>query len=721
MAIRFVRAVTLLLGLWLVSGHCYAQNVEYSYNSKGQVATATYYNGPNFNGTTVTFSYDLAGNRVSAVVATDTTPPSSPGTPAASNVTGTSATLTWTQATDTLAITGYAYRVNGGPWSSFANVTSVNLSSLTPGGTYTVDVEAQDAGGNITQTPSTYTFTMPPTAPGTPTFTNITGNSVTVSWTAASDSLGVAGYRYQLNGGAWSAFSNVLSVNLTGLPYGGPDTISVEAEDPSGNIGPASSATFSTGPTTPGAPTASSVTGTSATLSWTPSSDPYGVTGYSYQVNGGSWSAFTNVLSVSLTGLTYGTTYTIGVRAQDNVGNISFTASGSFSTLPSAPGIPTASNIAGTSATVSWSAASDNNGVTGYSYQLNGSSWSAYSNVGSVNLTGLTYGASYTVNVRAQDSVGNVGPASTGSFTTPPSSPGVPSFSNIAGTTATVSWSAATDGSGITGYSYQINGSGWSTFSNVLSVNLSGLVYGTTYVIGVRAEDAYNNIGSTATGSFTTTPSAPGTPTFSNIGGSSATATWGAATSAVGVSGYRYSLNGGASWTNTGMTLSASLSGLATGTLYTVLVEAQGPSGAWGGYNSGSFTTLAYYSDTFTFTSGSSPIYQQTPYGLIQIGVNYGYQPGVRGALSPTQTANGHTIAGFYGTAAGGSASVLSVSGFSSDPGVGWLNFVSLTGGSSYTITGASAVGYSYSSGTATWTWTGNYASYSGSLTISHK
>lgn len=712
-------SVILLVGL---ATHARAQGVTYQVNSAGQVIQATYPNG-----TVVTYTYDKNGNRLSASAVPDTTPPSAPGPVSDSSLTGTSAVITWTSATDTIAITGYAYQINGGAWSSFSNSDSVDLSGLTPGTTYTIAVEAEDAAGNV-GAPSTVTFTMPPSAPGTPTASTITGNSATVSWTAATDSQGVAGYSYQLNGGAWSSFSNVLSVSLTGLSYGTVYTVGVRAEDASGNIGPTATGTFTTGPTTPGTPTASNITGTSATVSWTASTDSQGVSGYSYQVNGGTWSAYSNTESVSLTGLAYGTTYTVGVRSEDPAGNISATATGEFTTLPSAPGTPTASNIAGTSVTLSWAAASDHNGVSGYSYQLNGGTWSAWANALSVNLTGLAYGTSYTVDVRAEDAAGNIGPPSSGNFTTAPSTPGVPSISNITGTSATVSWTAATTGnSPITGYSYQLNGGTWSSFSSALSVSLTGLGYGTAYTVAVRAEDAAGNIGAAASSSFTTAPSAPGTPTASGIGPTSATVSWTAATSAVGVSGYRYSLNGGSSWTTVGTALSVSLSSLSLGTTYQVLTEAENPSGLWGAASSGSFTTLAYYTDAFSMTSGSHTTYMAGPNGVqIPEEIYVGYVPGTGGwgSLSPTKTSTGMTIGYFEGTyqdPTGGGAqnTFFMVSGFSSNPGIGWLQSVSLAGS---TLTGASAT-FSYSSGEALWTWSGSYTvpAQSGTLTVVHK
>jgi YD repeat-containing protein len=693
----------------VVASLCAAGTATYTYDANGRPTGMTY-----DNGVTITYQMDANGNRTS-IALSGLTLPSAPASETDSNVTGTSATVNWTAATATLGVTGYRYQINGGAWSTFTNELSQSFPSLTPGTTYTVNVEAEDASGNIGP-PSTVTFTTGPTAPGTPTASNITGNSATVSWSAASDSYGVAGYSYQLNGGSWSAFSNVLSVNLSGLSYGTSYTVAVRAEDPSGNVGSTSTGTFTTGPTTPGTPTASGITGASATVSWTASSDSFGVTGYSYQVNGGAWSSYSNVLSVSLTGLSYGTTYTVGVRAQDNPGNISAIATGSFTTLPSAPGTPTASNITGTTSTVSWTAATDNNGVAGYSYQLNGGSWSAFSNVLSVNLTGLSYGTSYTIGVRAEDGVGNIGATASGNFVTPPSTPGVPAASNIAGTSATIAWTAATAGSGITGYSYQLNGGSWSGFSNVLTVNLTGLAYGTGYTVGVRAEDAYGTIGSTATGSFTTAPSAPGAPSASNLTPATATETWTAATGSV--AGYRFSINGGTSWTTVGNVLSANLTGLAAGTAYTVLVEAENPAGNWGASSSGSFTTPSVYTDHLAFVGS---VYEAG----YNVYMGYSNLSTIIGSLTPDTTANGLTVNVFYfygNEETHATTTYLIVSGFTSNPGASWLQSVVLSTVGT-TVTGASAV-YTYvGGGEAQWAWpssTAAEATGSATMTIVH-
>ena len=77
-------------------------------------------------------------------------------------------------------------------------------------------------------------------------------------------------------------------------------------------------------PTTPGTPTASSVTANSATLTWTAATDNVGVTGYDVvRVNGGDETrvATSTTSTATVSGLTAETDYTFAVHAHDAAGN----------------------------------------------------------------------------------------------------------------------------------------------------------------------------------------------------------------------------------------------------------------------------------------------------------------------------------------------------------------------------------------------------------------
>jgi chitodextrinase len=289
-----------------------------------------------------------------------------------------------------------------------------------------VQVRARDAAGNIGSASSasfTTLDTAAPGAPGTPTFSSITGTSAVVSWTAASDNVGVTAYDYSLNGGAWTAGSSGLT--LSGLTNATSYSVQVRARDAAGNIGSASNASFTTldtsAPTVPGTPTFSSIGATSVVVSFTGSSDNVGVAGYEYSI-GGAWFGASSGMTVS--GLASYTSYTVQVRAFDAAGNRGGASSNSFTTLdgtpPTPPGTPSVGSIASTLAVASWSAASDNVGVTRYEYTVNGgASWTNVGNTTSATLTGLSPATSYSVQIRARDAAGNTGAVSGAtSFTT---------------------------------------------------------------------------------------------------------------------------------------------------------------------------------------------------------------------------------------------------------------------------------------------------------------
>ena len=73
---------------------------------------------------------------------------------------------------------------------------------------------------------------------------------------------------------------------------------------------------------------------------------------------------------------------------------------------PSVPTNLTASNITDTTASLNWTASTDNVGVTGYEVFSGGSSIGTVAG-NSANITGLTAGTSYTFSVRAFDAAGN--------------------------------------------------------------------------------------------------------------------------------------------------------------------------------------------------------------------------------------------------------------------------------------------------------------------------
>ncbi|MEO3872197.1 fibronectin type III domain-containing protein [Nonomuraea sp. B12E4] len=213
-----------------------------------------------------------------------------------------------------------------------------------------------------------------------------------------------------------------------------------------------------TPPSTPGAPAATGVTATGATLTWAASTDQggSGLAGYNvYREQGATdpqlGQSATN--SITLTGLTANTQYQVYVRARDGAGNLSgnsspvtftTTTGGGDTSPPTAPAGLAASGTTATGTTLSWTASTDDTGVTGYDIlRAPGASGGTFTQVGtsattSYSDTGLTPSTTYRYQVRARDAAGNASPVSdTAAVTT---SPGTSTGACAAAPTVQTQW-----------------------------------------------------------------------------------------------------------------------------------------------------------------------------------------------------------------------------------------------------------------------------------------
>jgi endo-1,4-beta-xylanase len=190
-------------------------------------------------------------------------------------------------------------------------------------------------GGGDTQAPTAPTGLLAPST---------TSTSVSLTWTASTDNVGVTGYQIlRAPGASGGTFAQVgtsttPSFTNTGLTASTTYRFQVRAVDAAGNASAVSNtvtAMTQTGGggdvTPPTAPTnlAATTTSTSAALTWTASTDAVGVTGYQIlRAPGASGGTFAQVgtsttTSFTNTGLTASTTYRFQVRAVDAAGNVS--------------------------------------------------------------------------------------------------------------------------------------------------------------------------------------------------------------------------------------------------------------------------------------------------------------------------------------------------------------------------------------------------------------
>jgi endonuclease I/chitodextrinase len=167
------------------------------------------------------------------------------------------------------------------------------------------------------------------------------------------------------------------------------------------------------------------------------------------------------------------------------------------SEAPSTPMNVVANNQTTTTIDLSWSASTDNVGVTGYNIYINGA-LKTQTNTTSKQLTNLTPGTSYAIEVEAKDQYNNKSTKSTSinsatiQDTTSPSIPTNLVASNISGTGFKLSWTASTDDTAVVGYDVFVNGV-FNVSTTNLNQNITGLSISTTYAITLLAKDAKDN------------------------------------------------------------------------------------------------------------------------------------------------------------------------------------------------------------------------------------
>jgi endonuclease I len=172
-----------------------------------------------------------------------------------------------------------------------------------------------------------------------------------------------------------------------------------------------------------------------------------------------------------------------------------------------APSIPTNITITNsnfTSFDVSWTASTDNEGVTGYDVFVDGTLTEQTTTETTVSISSLTPNTIYVITVLAKDLVNNKSAQSaavngtTLEDTEAPSTPTNLSSNTISDSSFGLSWTAASDNNAIAGYDVYLDGT-LSTTVTSLTATISGLTAETDYAVYVLAKDTSGNTSAAST------------------------------------------------------------------------------------------------------------------------------------------------------------------------------------------------------------------------------
>lgn len=189
-------------------------------------------------------NFDLTLARYITAVAPstgDTTPPTAPtGLTATFNATTNAIDLSWTAATDNVAVTGYRIYRDGGP-TPINTVNGTTFSDAGLSGTHSYGVTAIDAAGNESILSNIASATVvggdvtPPTAPAGLTATaDLATRTIALSWTASTDDVGVVGYRVFRDNGT-TPIATVTGTTFDDTNQLGTHVYAVAAIDAAGN------------------------------------------------------------------------------------------------------------------------------------------------------------------------------------------------------------------------------------------------------------------------------------------------------------------------------------------------------------------------------------------------------------------------------------------------------------------------------------------------------
>jgi chitodextrinase len=413
-----------------------AEDITSPYSVNWNSTTAT-----NGSHTLTAVATDTAGNTTTTsgtIVTVDNSPPTiSMSAPAnGSTVSGSSVTIS-ASASDNNAVAGVQFNLDGVNLNAEDTTSPYSIawnSTTATNGSHTLRAVARDAAGNLT-TSASITVTVDNAAPAvsitTPVVSaSVAGSAVTVT-ASASDNVGVVGVQFKLDGVNLGAedITSPYSVNWNSTTAtNGSHTLTAVARDAAGNTTTSSAVTVTVDNAAPTvsitAPTAGAtiIGSTTITASAADNTGGSGVAKVEFYID----STLVSTDTTSPYNFNWDPTsypngaHTISAKAYDNVSPANIASSTSVSIMlalpdiqpPTVPANLSVSSRTTTSITLTWSASTDNIGVTGYKVMRGGA---LVANVNGLTYsdTGLASSTTYSYTISAVDAAGNTSAAST--------------------------------------------------------------------------------------------------------------------------------------------------------------------------------------------------------------------------------------------------------------------------------------------------------------------
>jgi chitodextrinase len=243
-----VNGTSSLVEVWLDGTRVINKTAE----SLGTTAVGRIYIGEPSTGKTFDYAFDDE-----VVSAADSTPPSNPTGLTMTGATTGSIALRWNASSDNVGVLGYDLFLNGSKIRTTSG-TNYTFSGLACGTTYALGVDAFDAAGNTSSQASVTGSAAScggvvasdvggPSTPTALTVTDASPSTVSLSWNASTDSVGVAGYD-AFRDNSRVGTTNTTTYTFTGLSCGTTYALGVDAFDGGGNVSGRASITAASSP-----------------------------------------------------------------------------------------------------------------------------------------------------------------------------------------------------------------------------------------------------------------------------------------------------------------------------------------------------------------------------------------------------------------------------------------------------------------------------------------